>query len=678
MRNISHPKSNSDKEHTLFNARSEAQIIAEYNSTMLCLKDYAHELEIPAFGSSLYGDGSPNDKHNLPDINSVIASTIASRITGKFEAPDFNAEQRLRRECNEAWLLYESNHLSKRKWSDVGLNTRGVIYRARDLVHSWLNGSKDGHRFFYQNTFWSFLEDAPIDFGPGESFTSSKGDVSFFSKLNPYKWTVTEDCVIEAALFISANKGFRRAFLEIRRKDGYAKKAKAKALGIKYKIQCKPLPGGNPALSKRILNLATEVSQFLYDNNLVQRGSRGSSVYKDSKKRRFINVECFLNVVLQKVAGYAIRKCLKLNAGVDLDLGQDKHRFLISQPGWSTVDWSNASDSILTWLVQELLDKDKKVFRLLDTFRSQFVLIDTHFINEKCKSDNLRIYHQPHKFSSMGNGFTFELLTLVNLAVARVFDRDATVYGDDVILRSVYAKDFIHHMQAVGFVPNLKKSFINLPFRESCGGFFEDRCGYIRSYDFKWNMNIADCIVTCNKLGRIVKGNPLWVHPLRDRIVRTHEKLLSLMPAALCGPLVMSDDLPQWAEHPSQRGKKQKDPYSKRKWETYSKLASFLADVHQHTELREKGYNPGFFTVVMVPELRKKVKVQPQRDVKSMRLAFTYINSGMVSPMLLRQQKNDYVFSYKPVLVHSEGWSLRASNARRIAREYSAFLDRKI
>lgn len=651
----------------------QKQLVKDFNNAMLRLKDYAHELDIPSFGNSLYGNNSSQLSSNtLPDINTVIASTIADRITGKFEVPDFSAEQRLRRECNEAWLLYESDHLAQNKWDNVGIQTRGVIYRARDLVEKWLNGYTNG-RYRWEQSFFKFFEDAPIAFGPGESFISKNGDVSTFSKLDPYNFTVTIDVLEEASLFIALNKGLRTILSEEFKKIELQRKIKAKRRGTKYvRVRYEPF-SDNADLSLGVRIFAARVRSFLLQNGLVQRGSRGSSVYKNSKKRRFINVECFLNVVLQKGAGYALRQCLKINANCDLDLGQDFHKLLISQPGWSTVDWSNASDSILCWLLEQLMMKNQKIFRILDTLRSKFVLIDTPFINEHDRSDHYKMYHIPHKFSSMGNGFTFEVLTLVNLAIVRVMDQQATVYGDDVILRSVYAEQFINHMQKVGFVPNLKKSFINLPFRESCGGFYEDRIGYIRSYDFKWNYNIADCIVTFNKIGRILRSHITWEHKLRDRMVNIYDELKALLPSTLCGPLVDSPDIPLWFERKNYKTKHSHDPFCKKKWDAFSTVATEMAVLHQHTELLEKGYDPGYFSIVMVPELRKKVKVQPQRNVRSMRLAYSYIYSGIVSPMLLRQSKNEYEFGFKPTLVHSEGWSVRVGTARTITKKALQF-----
>jgi hypothetical protein len=76
----------------------------------------------------------------------------------------------------------------------------------------------------------------------------------------------------------------------------------------------------------------------------------------------------------------------------------------------------------------------------------------------------------------MGNGFTFELESLIFFAIASC-SCDAgivSVYGDDIIVPSQYATDVMKNLEMCGFSLNWDKSFIDGPFRESCGGdYFE-------------------------------------------------------------------------------------------------------------------------------------------------------------------------------------------------------------
>jgi hypothetical protein len=83
------------------------------------------------------------------------------------------------------------------------------------------------------------------------------------------------------------------------------------------------------------------------------------------------------------------------------------------------------------------------------------------------------------KFSSMGNGFTFDLETLIFYAAAvacceacGISSGDVSVYGDDVILPSVCYDTFCSLCEFLGFKVNTQKSFSSGQFRESCGSHF--------------------------------------------------------------------------------------------------------------------------------------------------------------------------------------------------------------
>ena len=58
--------------------------------------------------------------------------------------------------------------------------------------------------------------------------------------------------------------------------------------------------------------------------------------------------------------GWSIRQCLLHNAKIDLDDGQHYHRYLISK-GVSTLDESNASDSIVHAYLKEVLSFDRRL-----------------------------------------------------------------------------------------------------------------------------------------------------------------------------------------------------------------------------------------------------------------------------------------------------------------------------
>jgi hypothetical protein len=75
-----------------------------------------------------------------------------------------------------------------------------------------------------------------------------------------------------------------------------------------------------------------------------------------------------------------------------------------------------------------------------------------------------------HKFSSMGNGSTFAIETLIFAAACHaVGSRHFCVYGDDVIIESEYYDDYLRLTRFFGFTINTEKTFVQGPFRESCG-----------------------------------------------------------------------------------------------------------------------------------------------------------------------------------------------------------------
>jgi hypothetical protein len=78
----------------------------------------------------------------------------------------------------------------------------------------------------------------------------------------------------------------------------------------------------------------------------------------------------------------------------------------------------------------------------------------------------------------MGNGFTFELESLLFYAIAKATayftgtSGTISVYGDDIIIPSQMYHDLTFVLKILGFSVNPDKSFSEGPFRESCGGHF--------------------------------------------------------------------------------------------------------------------------------------------------------------------------------------------------------------
>lgn len=201
------------------------------------------------------------------------------------------------------------------------------------------------------------------------------------------------------------------------------------------------------------------------------RGNRFTTVPKDATKDRGICIEPGLNVFYQLAIGGAIRKRLK-NVGIDLNEGQDIHRRVVEEASrtgaFATIDLSNASDTVSYQFVKLILPEGW--FDVVDTLRSPMTWVDG------------KGWVHLQKFSSMGNGFTFELETLLFAAIVAeacfltniqpVTGTNCFVYGDDIILPSQAAQTALSLLAWFGFTPNPKKTFVTGVFRESCGGDF--------------------------------------------------------------------------------------------------------------------------------------------------------------------------------------------------------------
>lgn len=188
-------------------------------------------------------------------------------------------------------------------------------------------------------------------------------------------------------------------------------------------------------------------------------------VPKNAKTYRSILVEPILNGFIQRGIGKAIRLRLQ-HAGVDLD-DQSRNQALAKSgslgDSLATVDLSSASDTISRELVYELLPLDWA--RFLESCR-------TAHISYRGVEDPRPL----EKFSSMGNGFTFELESLIFWALSWGVLQQLglpfgwlSVYGDDIVLPREAVPLLDEVFRSCGFTLNKGKSYISGPFRESCG-----------------------------------------------------------------------------------------------------------------------------------------------------------------------------------------------------------------
>jgi hypothetical protein len=219
--------------------------------------------------------------------------------------------------------------------------------------------------------------------------------------------------------------------------------------------------------------------------------SKVTFVPKTSKTDRAIAIEPHLNIFVQLGIGALLRRQLR-RYGIDLDNQSHKNRELAGIAhikGLATVDLSSASDTIASELVWMLLPFEWAC--LLDIARTEYSVIDDREVRLS-------------KFSSMGNGFTFELESLIFLALARASgDSSAVSFGDDIIIDRGCFPDLNDALLFLGFTVNAKKTFLAGRFFESCGYDYIDGM-MIRPFYFKGDYHdySTACIRIANKIRR--------------------------------------------------------------------------------------------------------------------------------------------------------------------------------
>jgi len=196
----------------------------------------------------------------------------------------------------------------------------------------------------------------------------------------------------------------------------------------------------------------------------VVLGNEILTVEKNAKTNRTIAKEPCMNMYLQRGIGAVMRRRLK-KVGVNLD-SQVKNQQLAlegSKDGsLATVDLSAASDTISCGVVELLLSPSW--VDALHLTRSPWAKF----------SDDSRTCYK--KISTMGNGYTFELESLIFWALTsscvdylNIADRRIAIYGDDIVVHGSVVNLLTRVFSYCGFSFNSEKSFVSGNFRESCG-----------------------------------------------------------------------------------------------------------------------------------------------------------------------------------------------------------------
>jgi len=203
--------------------------------------------------------------------------------------------------------------------------------------------------------------------------------------------------------------------------------------------------------------------------------NRLSFVPKNDDTSRSICTEPVLNMYFQLGLKEILQSRLRDLWGINLEVQQFKNRELARKGSidgsFATIDLSSASDSISLRMLRRLFPRD--FCARLERYRCP-----------KSKLPDGRLV-ELHMISTMGNGSTFPLQTIIFSAVVlsamRVdglapifpfgrYEGNFGVNGDDIVVPSRIAAKVLRLLQLLGFTSNKDKTFVEGPFKESCGG----------------------------------------------------------------------------------------------------------------------------------------------------------------------------------------------------------------
>lgn len=280
------------------------------------------------------------------------------------------------------------------------------------------------------------------------------------------------------------------------------------------------------------LDVLARLSPLLRQYNVFTslREVPGAVLFTVPKKTEIDRCACKepdVNMFLQKGVGIHIRRRLR-RFGVNLN-DQSINRSLAAtgarDNSLATIDLSSASDTITIEAVKSILPTDW--FLYLNDIRSQAVDVDGELIRTEM-------------FSSMGNGFTFELESLLFYVLARTtlyfegISGIVSVYGDDIIIPSQGYSMVTWALESFGFSVNMDKSFHDGPFRESCGGHYHAHEDVTPFYLRREATHLTDLIRVANSLRRWAFADPARQY-MMPATYNVWLKLASYVPEALWG-----------------------------------------------------------------------------------------------------------------------------------------------
>lgn len=307
-----------------------------------------------------------------------------------------------------------------------------------------------------------------------------------------------------------------------------------------YDKRCTDVSCTRPAVYQQWLDDHSSLS-LAGKTELVRRLAGGRVVIEDvsnlccvRKTQEIDRTTCTepsINTYYQLGLGGVLEGILKRFFQINLETQQSLNRHLArvgSVTGrYATIDLSSASDSISRTIVKELFGRE--VVELLDRFRCSYTRLPKEFGGEIVEL---------HMISSMGNGYTFPLQTMIFSAIVRAAYRICGVpyrgssaksptfgvNGDDIIVDIRAYNLVIEMLGAYGFSVNRTKTFSEGPFRESCGGDYYIG-HYVRGVYAKSLVTPQDFVSLINRLNT---WSARWHVPLPETITYLYKCMESV------------------------------------------------------------------------------------------------------------------------------------------------------
>lgn len=216
-----------------------------------------------------------------------------------------------------------------------------------------------------------------------------------------------------------------------------------------------------------------------------------SFVPKTSTSSRAICTEPSGSMLIQKGISSIFEEDL-LHNGIDLrrqpQIQHELARLGSIDGGFATIDLSSASDSISMAFCEYFFPDH--IYRFLCLARSE--CFEYGGVN-----------YPLHMMSTMGNGFTFSMQTLIFYYIVRTCCSQGRVgvFGDDIIVPTRYFERVCKVLTLCGFTINPNKTFSTGSFRETCGHDYLDGQN-IRPHYVKDTASIQDLCVHVNRVNK--------------------------------------------------------------------------------------------------------------------------------------------------------------------------------